>query len=185
VLTGTAMREDRPPMSPAQGADGHQPLRTNLVPMPVQRLITGLRVQVDATVTAPNTVRNRVRRWLTDHHWPEESAADCVLAVSEAVTNSVEHGYGITGHSGAPPGGSVTVDGHLARTDHHYQAVFEVRDQGRWQAAPPDRQHGFSWSIMRNCMEDVRVDRSDQGTTVFLWSRPATPRIDGARDGHD
>jgi serine/threonine-protein kinase RsbW len=125
-----------------------------------------------------------VRRWLADQHWPEEGVADCVLAVSEAVTNSVEHGYGITVHHSTQPGGSVTVDGHVARTDHHYRAVFEVRDQGGWQGAPPDRHAGFGWSIMRSCMEDVQVSTSDQGTTVSLWSKPATPRIDGARNGH-
>jgi hypothetical protein len=72
-------------MPPAPGPDGHRPSHGKLVPMPVQQLLGQLRVQVDANVTAPRMVRERVQRWLVDQHWPADSTADCVMAVSEAV----------------------------------------------------------------------------------------------------
>jgi anti-sigma regulatory factor (Ser/Thr protein kinase) len=171
-------------MPPTQGEDGHRPLRTDLIPLTAHQLLGKLRVQVDATVTAPKAVRDRVQQWLTDQRWPEQNTEDCVLAVSEAVSDSVEHGYGITVHGGGRPGDSVTVEGHLARADHYYRAVFEVSDQGRWRASPTDPGQTYGWSIMRSCMEDVQINTSDQGTTVSLQSRPATPRIDGASNGH-
>jgi anti-sigma regulatory factor (Ser/Thr protein kinase) len=123
-------------------------------------------------------VRERVQRWLVDQHWPAESTADCVMAVSEAVTNSVEHGYGINIHSDDAHDGSVTVDGRLAQADHHYSAVFEVRDQGRWHA-PQQGRRQYGLSIMRSCMKDVRVSTSEHGTIVSLLSRPVAPRVDG------
>jgi anti-sigma regulatory factor (Ser/Thr protein kinase) len=118
---------------------------------------------------------------LADQHWPAESAADCVLAVSEAVTNSVQHGYGITADRDSAPGGAVAVDGHVTRTDDEYRAVFEVRDQGRWHAPEPAAGQGYGSSIMRGCMEDVHVIGSEHGTAVSLRSRPVLPLINGSR----
>lgn len=165
-------------MWPAHGQDGRDSFGSSTAHRPGS---VPLSVRVAATVAAPGVVRQQVRRWLADQHWPAESAADCVLAVSEAVTNSVQHGYGITAHRDFAPAGAVTVDGHVTRTDDEYRAVFEVRDQGRWRTPEPAVGQRYGSSIMRGCMEDVHVTGSEHGTTVLLRSRPVTPLINGSR----
>ena len=38
-------------------------------------------------------VRRAVARWLEGAHWPEDGVEDITLAVTEAVTNVIEHAY--------------------------------------------------------------------------------------------
>ena len=48
-----------------------------------------------AALTAAAEVRALLGAWLTTHGWPPAAQEDLVLAVNEAVSNSVEHGYGV------------------------------------------------------------------------------------------
>src|SRR5689334_24975487 len=45
------------------------------------------------TWASASIARERTESWLRTLHWPQGPAEDLVLAVSEAVSNSVEHGY--------------------------------------------------------------------------------------------
>src|SRR3954471_9852136 len=52
-----------------------------------------LHLVLGATWVAPSIARERVEEWLRAQQWPPAQADELVLAVSEAVSNSVEHGY--------------------------------------------------------------------------------------------
>jgi anti-sigma regulatory factor (Ser/Thr protein kinase) len=138
---------------------------------------------LSAEWVAPSIARDRVRRWLTAHRWSRAHREDLVLAVSEAVSNSVEHGYGISvGDSPRfaliAPSGTIEVHGQVVTHPDGVRCVeLTIRDHGHW--LPPavlcaSRGHGMT--IMRACADGVIIDHTPDGTTVMLRSRPL-PRL--------
>ena len=116
--------------------------------------------------------RAALRTWLTAHRWPTHALEDLVLAVSEAVSNAIEHGYGAQpGVSGRP--GTVELDGEVAcGTDGMRHAEITVRDHGEWRSRPvlpSNRRRGIP--TMRACVAECVIDGTATGTIVFLRSR--------------
>jgi anti-sigma regulatory factor (Ser/Thr protein kinase) len=110
--------------------------------------------------------RIELGRWLTTLKWPEDDREDFVLAVSEAVTNVVDHAY--------PAGavGEVDLVGRLHSTAVSRHIVLLVRDWGRWRPPPQDpgfRGHGLT--VIRECTDRLDVQRAPMGTIVTLVSR--------------
>jgi serine/threonine-protein kinase RsbW len=117
---------------------------------------------------SPSVARNEVRTWLRAHGWTPPQMDDIVLAINEAVSNSIEHGYGIG--EGDPAGtGTVELRGEI--TDH--QVTFTVRDRGVWRRPvdDPKSTRGQGIRLMRACMDHVTVDVNEDGTTVVLRGR--------------
>jgi anti-sigma regulatory factor (Ser/Thr protein kinase) len=138
-----------------------------------------LHMTLPAQLATPSVARERLGRWLAAHGWPSGQYDDLVLAVSEAVSNSVEHGYGVD-HAGAGHEGLVEVHG-VVQTDGEgrRRAVLTVLDHGSW--LPPstfrgNRRHGLP--LMEACVDSMTVDGTGQGTTVVLHSRPVPPPLD-------
>jgi anti-sigma regulatory factor (Ser/Thr protein kinase) len=134
-----------------------------------------------ANLTAAAGVRARLGAWLAAHAWPLAQRDDLVLAVSEAVSNSVEHGYGVrTGVPGRPGVVEVVVEvvpeviPELAPdTDETRYVEITVRDHGKWRAHPrlrSHRRHGIP--IMKACVAECVIDGTATGTTVVFRSRP-------------
>ena len=118
---------------------------------------------------SPSVARDKVRTWLRAHGWTSPQIDDLVLAINEAVSNSIEHGYGVG--EGDPAGtGTVELRGEI--TDHH--VTFTVRDRGVWRPPvdDPKSTRGQGLRLMRACVERVTVEGSGQGTTVVLRGRP-------------
>lgn len=126
-------------------------------------------VRLSAVPAAASIVRGRLRDWLEGLGWPEAELDDVVLAVHEAVSNSVEHGY-----TGVEPG-EVSVHGRVAEDRGGRVAHVVVRDGGRWR---PPRAPGFrgrGLPVMRGCMAGVEIRTDASGTVVELRS-PAVAR---------
>ena len=128
-----------------------------------------------ADLVAAATVRTRYDAWLAAHGWPDTQRDDLVLAVSEAVSNSVEHGYGVragvTGRSGV-----VEIDAEVVAEQDGRHVDTIVRDHGTWRPQPrlrSYRRHGIG--IMRGCVAECVIDGTPDGTTVALRSRPVPP----------
>jgi serine/threonine-protein kinase RsbW len=128
---------------------------------------------------APSIARDWVRRWLTAHRWSPAHRQDLVLAISEAVSNSVEHGYGISANDASrfvldPSLKTIEVYGHvITNRDGVRRVEFTIRDYGRWTppaALYPRRGHGMM--LMRACTDEVIIDHTPDGTTVVLRGRP-------------
>lgn len=117
---------------------------------------------------SPAVARNGVRAWLRANGWPPPGIDDLVLAVNEAVSNSIEHGYGVGADD---PAGTGTVELRGELTGHH--VTFTVTDHGVWRPAPadPTSTRGRGIQLMRACMEHVAVTSSADGTTVVLRGR--------------
>lgn len=130
-----------------------------------------LRLALPADPMTPSVARQRVREWLIAWSWPADQFDDIVLAVSEAVSNAVDHAY-----LDQPPG-IVEVRGGIETTpDGQRRLTMIVRDHGRWR--PPSRDHQNrrrGIPLMRACMDSVTFTRPDDGggTKVVLRSRAA------------
>jgi anti-sigma regulatory factor (Ser/Thr protein kinase) len=56
-------------------------------------LLQLLQLELAADPVVASVVRDEVGRWLTVLGWPADQGEDIVLAVSEAVSNAIEHAY--------------------------------------------------------------------------------------------
>jgi serine/threonine-protein kinase RsbW len=119
-----------------------------------------LHVELPADPGAPGRSRRETGRWLTSLCGAEhqcEIAQDLVLAVNEAVSNSIEHGYR------SAPTGTVSLRGTADGT----RVRMEISDRGSWRAPPEDNGcRGRGLGMIEAVTEDVRVERGPGGTTV-------------------
>ncbi|HTZ10376.1 MAG TPA: SpoIIE family protein phosphatase [Acidimicrobiales bacterium] len=123
------------------------------------------RHRLPADAGALRDLRHAFDEWLA-HHGIGEDRDLLVLAVGEAVANSIEHGYRSDG------GGGIEVE---AVTEEGGVRVV-VQDQGRWRPGDPDPWRGRGFAIMRRVARSVEVTSDSQGTTVVLeWS----PQLEG------
>ncbi|GAA1319306.1 ATP-binding protein [Pseudonocardia xinjiangensis] len=137
-----------------------------------------LRVRLGAEWVAPSLARDRLTTWLTEHRWPSDQLDDVVFAVSEAVSNSVEHGYGIEARSTARPDHApVEIDAEVVPApDGGRQIVLAVRDRGTWRPpvpGPSDRGRGLP--LIRSCMAEVVLRPTAAGTTLVIRT-PSVPQ---------
>jgi anti-sigma regulatory factor (Ser/Thr protein kinase) len=134
-----------------------------------------LRMELPADPIAISVARHQVRRWLAAFSWPAGQLDDIVLAVSEAVSNAIEHAY-----LDQPPGVVEVHGGVEATPGGQGRVTVIVRDHGRWRLAPTDdenRRRGIP--LMRACMDTVTIGQPDDdraGTWVVLRSR-AVPAL--------
>jgi serine phosphatase RsbU (regulator of sigma subunit)/anti-sigma regulatory factor (Ser/Thr protein kinase) len=117
-----------------------------------------LAIEIPARAHALAGLRRRLRRWLTLLGVGEDDREDAILAISEACSNSIEHGYERS-------------EGLISLTVAHAEDSLQmvVRDRGRWRMrgrTAPGRGRGLV--IMRAVMRTVDVAADEHGTTVTL-----------------
>jgi anti-sigma regulatory factor (Ser/Thr protein kinase) len=138
-------------------------------------------------------VRHAVARWLEGAHWPEDGVEDITLAVTEAVTNVIEHAY-LDHDPGAihlyawitpmadtpvePPVLSASPPPARRAPTQGRKAIIVVSDHGRWD---PQRRtvdlnghRGRGIALMTALMAAIHIQRSSNGTAVVLVS-PVSP----------
>jgi serine/threonine-protein kinase RsbW len=164
-----------PPSDQDNRARHHDRSTTGAPTQPPTDTVT---VVLPAEWVAPSIARDRVRQWLITHHWSPAHREDLVLAISEAVSNSVEHGYRIhseTDHTTlSPPPGSIELHGQLITDPAGTRRVeFTIRDHGHWMPPTPSHgRRGHGMTIMRACTDEITIDHTAAGTTLVLRSRP-------------
>jgi anti-sigma regulatory factor (Ser/Thr protein kinase) len=125
-----------------------------------------VRMRLLAVPAAASIVRERLRAWLLGLGWPDAELDDVVLAVHEAVTNSVEHGYA------GRDAGEVDVSGARTVGGDGQRVRVVVRDEGRWRPPGDPGYRGRGITVMRGCMAEVDLDPGPDGTAVTMLSRP-------------
>ncbi|GLW86501.1 ATP-binding protein [Actinokineospora globicatena] len=123
-----------------------------------------LRIESTACAKAVAEIRSAIRTWLASRRIAGEAAEEILLAVSEAVTNSVEHAY-----PAAPPG-LVIVSAEIVGAD----VLVVVADHGQWrEPVAPEAEavgiRGRGLTILRALTTRLRIDHGTQdspGTTV-------------------
>ncbi|WP_428339661.1 SpoIIE family protein phosphatase [Mycobacterium sp.] len=104
-------------------------------------------------------LRHQLSGWLRGAGVAEERVADIVLAVNEAVANSIEHGY-----QGRKLG-KIRVNGENdgARVD------LKIIDKGQWKPAPADPGvRGRGLLLIRAVSDWLELDCTAKGTTVSI-----------------
>jgi anti-sigma regulatory factor (Ser/Thr protein kinase) len=170
---------------PEQEAGRHEPSDS-------RSLSHDLTIVLLADVVTPSIARARLRDWLLAHRWPGSRIDELVLAVSEAVSNSVEHGYLILAGTVENPSDFpsqdlnqldqlIEIHGRLVVHDDRSSHVeLTVRDQGQWLAPDPlPTTRGRGITLMRASVEEMDFHHTDEGTTVVLRSRPVPPPLNG------
>ena len=124
--------------------------------------LTGVpaRLEIEIAAEAPMlaALRRRFRRWMSLRGVGEDDREDAILAISEACSNSIEHGY-------------ERAEGAIHLTIEHAADTLQivVRDRGRWRMrgrSAPGRGRGLV--IMRSVMRTVDVAADEHGTTITL-----------------
>jgi anti-sigma regulatory factor (Ser/Thr protein kinase) len=117
--------------------------------------------------------RVALAEWLTLLQWPDDDADDLILAVSEAVTNVIEHAYpatrpGLVGLHARCGAGS---------TPATRRVTIAITDRGDWareyRAIDPASYHSYGLTVMSACTAEMQIQRSASGTTVILTSNDA------------
>jgi anti-anti-sigma factor len=143
------------PPRPESSGDDVALLMVRLLPVP-----TGdLQLLLPAEPQALATLRRAVDQWAAASGASTEEAHDLVVAVSEAVTNVIEHAYTSTG-------GQVEVEASMWQG----LAQIVVRDCGRWRPSRPD-EGGRGLRLMQGLVDDVDVASGPGGTEIRLSRR--------------
>lgn len=119
--------------------------------------------KVDATPAGLTQARTELRSWLADLGVDPDDTMAILIAIGEATMNAVEHAYGATG-------GLLRVE--AAALGNVVECC--VTDTGRWHDNASRTARGNGIPIMRELMEQVRVERRRTGTTVAMRYRLAT-----------
>jgi serine phosphatase RsbU (regulator of sigma subunit)/anti-sigma regulatory factor (Ser/Thr protein kinase) len=104
-------------------------------------------------------VRRILRRWLIERGADEGDVAEVTIAVSEACANAIEHAY--------PP---APANFHLDAWGSNGEVTVAVRDTGQWRP-PRGQNRGRGLSIIVAAMDDVQIERMEDGTEVVMRRR--------------
>lgn len=124
---------------------------------------TALRLKVVGRAEQLLPLRNALRSWLRAIGATEDDVVAMQIAAGEAAANAVEHAY-----HGVEPG-PVRLTAHREPGD---VVRVKVTDEGRWRPQrEDDNGRGRGLLLMRECVDEVGLARSPDGTTVVLRLR--------------
>jgi PAS domain S-box-containing protein len=120
---------------------------------------SALVIEIAAIPARLRDIRHRLADWLRSASVLESLAADIVLVVNEACSNSAEHAY-----RGREPG-TMRVEGAVDHKHIHIKVV----DSGSWKTPPADPgTRGRGLLLMRTLSEHVDLEGTAHGTTVGM-----------------
>lgn len=122
-----------------------------------------LRVEISARAEELVPLRRTLRAWLESAGAADDDVVAMQIAAAEAAANAVEHAY----HECEP--GAVW----LTATKEPGSVVrVEIGDGGHWRPQRHlDAGRGRGMVLMRECVDEVDLARSAEGTTVVLRLR--------------
>lgn len=142
---------------------------------------TGLELELASDPARLPEVRERVRAWVLARGWPEARAAEIVLALDEALTNVIRHGYG-----GCPTGRILVCVGPVDDACEGPGLEIRVRDFGR-QVDPEAicgrdledvRPGGLGVHIIRSMTSSARYERAPGGGMLLVMRKYKCHRAD-------
>ena len=148
-------------MSRLAPSDGYQ----DDVALLLYRQPAPLEVEIAADPSELAPTRAALRGWLTRAGLDSEQTLDVLIAVGEAVANSIEHGH--REHLE----GTVSLRATAVADRLHLTVV----DTGSWKTptSDPNSHRGRGIALMRALMQDVSIEPSETGTTIHMHTRIA------------
>jgi anti-sigma regulatory factor (Ser/Thr protein kinase) len=123
---------------------------------PIEVDATTFRTSLRAEPGELSRLRRMLMRWLRATKASAQEIYDITIACGEASANAIEHAYGARPASFEVEG---AVEGDLV--------TLRVRDYGSWRA-PRGQHRGRGLKLINALMEDVRIQRSEDGTEIFM-----------------
>jgi serine phosphatase RsbU (regulator of sigma subunit)/anti-sigma regulatory factor (Ser/Thr protein kinase) len=130
-------------------------LAVQLTP-PEQTLVTSL----PARPSSVASMRRAMSRWLRSAGADDEEIYEILLACGEACVNTIAHAH--------PAVSDPPFEVHATRDGD--EIVIVVSDTGKWRR-PPRAGRGRGVALMRELMDEVRIDPGDRGTRVTMRRR--------------
>jgi anti-sigma regulatory factor (Ser/Thr protein kinase) len=119
---------------------------------------------------APELTRSLLNAWLDELRISAQRCDDVLLALTEAVSNVVNHGYWPSGNGGTV---SVRVQCRPGECNNCRRVILTVTDTGRWRVpARPVNDRGRGPHRMWACTAAMRIEKTRTGTQVTMTSRP-------------
>jgi serine/threonine-protein kinase RsbW len=132
-----------------------------------------LALTLGADLVSVSIAREKVAVWLAANTWPPANAGELVMVVSEAVSNSIEHGYGVDPDTSEHPG-IVRLRARIVADEPGYRRIdMIVTDDGRWIEPSSRMQPGHGLFLIRALVAQLTIDGRTDGTTLRIRSRPA------------
>ncbi len=138
-------------------------------------------IKIDSKLENVSLVRVMVASFLSRTNITLDELSDIKTAVSEAVTNSIEHGYNLENS------GEVEVIIKLGKLDDMTYFWVQIIDQGigiedialattPTYTTKPELEHaGMGFTIMETFMDEVVIDsKSNEGTSVIMTKKLKT-----------
>lgn len=123
-----------------------------------------LRLHHSAGLLALRAIRRQVERWAAGLGITDDELIDAQLAIGEAVSNGIEHGY--RDREPGPIDLELEVRPPTAASEDRVLAV-RVVDRGRWRPAPARPGYrGRGLAMIRSLSTDMRVTSCADGTEV-------------------
>lgn len=141
------------------GFESSDDLAVLTIRMDTDRSSRDIHTTIDADPRGLAPLRRLLRGWLAACEADDQQSQDVLVAVGEAVANSIEHAHG-------PGRGSIQID---ARQIDGFLEIT-IRDQGVWRE-PRGSNRGLGRSIMGAMMDEVSFDANEKGTVVKLRKR--------------
>lgn len=139
-----------------------------------------IEIRIDSKLENVSVVRVAIASFLAKQNITIDELSDIKTAISEAVTNSIEHGY-------EKIEGQVQIIAKIASIDDMVFLVVEVKDEGvgieniELATTPayttkPELEHaGMGFTIMETFMDEVVIDSEvGKGTNITLTKRLKT-----------
>lgn len=121
-----------------------------------------LEIKLPADPAELSTVRHQLGEWLDGLGVRRLDRSAVLQACHEAVSNAAQHAYDEEAHGALSVRASLGDDGLLTLT---------VDDQGRWREPDPGAE-GLGLMLAAGLVDQLAVQRSEQGTTVRIEHRP-------------
>jgi anti-sigma regulatory factor (Ser/Thr protein kinase) len=126
-------------------------------------------------------VRDAIRVWTRAHGWDEVQVADIVLAVDEALSNVIRHGYG------GKPGHKIELNARSLRDTPDGPGIeVRIRDYGK--QVPPDRIRGrdlddikpggLGVHIIRSLMASAEYSQAEGGGMQLIMRKYQRSKTD-------
>ncbi|XVV08520.1 SpoIIE family protein phosphatase [Actinoplanes sp. CA-131856] len=125
-----------------------------------------LRLSLPAAMPSIHRAHGAVGDWLRGLGAGDKDVAALRHAVSELVTNCIQHAY-----RGGPPG-RVRLGADL---DAGGEVRIEVADDGAWHEHPPAASGGLGLILVEQMVHQFRLRRGHRGTTAEVRHRVTTP----------